>query len=123
MKHAGKRHFSATINREKLREFVQRRRINAFGLLALTVLSVVITLLGVLTGFPRTNILAFVTIMLLLLCAVGSTPLCAGALKHLKVAHPRLHTVLTAALLVAGFALCLTYVVDAGYNPFLYFRF
>ena len=70
MKHAGKRHFSATINREKLREFVQRRRINAFGLLALTVLSVVITLLGVLTGFPRTNILAFVTIMLLLLCAV-----------------------------------------------------
>ena len=44
MKHAGKRHFSATINREKLREFVQRRRINAFGLLALTVLSVVITL-------------------------------------------------------------------------------
>ena len=60
---------------------------------------------------------------LLLLCAVGSTPLCAGALKHLKVAHPRLHTVLTAALLVAGFALCLTYVVDAGYNPFLYFRF
>ncbi|MDY4518844.1 MAG: MBOAT family O-acyltransferase [Candidatus Spyradocola sp.] len=60
---------------------------------------------------------------LLLLCAVGSTPLCAGALKHLKAAHPRLHTVLTAALLVAGFALCLTYVVDAGYNPFLYFRF
>ena len=60
---------------------------------------------------------------LLLLCAVGSTPLCAGALKHLKVAHPRLHTVLTAALLVAGFALCLTYVVDAGYNPFLYVRF
>ena len=60
---------------------------------------------------------------LLLLCAVGSTPLCAGALRHLKAAHPRLHTILTAALLVAGFALCLTYVVDAGYNPFLYFRF
>lgn len=60
---------------------------------------------------------------LLLLCAVGSTPLCAGALRRLKAAHPRLHTVLTAALLVAGFALCLTYVVDAGYNPFLYFRF
>ena len=26
-------------------------------------------------------------------------------------------------LLAAGFALCLIYVVDAGYNPFLYFRF
>ena len=60
---------------------------------------------------------------LLLLCALGSTPLCAGALRQLKTAHPRLHAVLTAALLAAGFALCLTYVVDAGYNPFLYFRF
>ena len=60
---------------------------------------------------------------LLLLCTLGSTPLCAGALRQLKAAHPRLHAVLTAALLAAGFALCLTYVVDAGYNPFLYFRF
>ena len=60
---------------------------------------------------------------LLLLYALGSTPLCAGALRQLKTAHPRLHAVLTAALLAAGFALCLTYVVDAGYNPFLYFRF
>ena len=70
MKHAGKHHFTSPVNREKLREFVQRRKINAFGLLALTMLSVIITLLGVLTGFPRTNILVFVTIMLLLLCAV-----------------------------------------------------
>ena len=60
---------------------------------------------------------------LLLLCALGSTPLCAGALRQLKAAHPRLHAVLTAALLAAGFVFCLTYVVDAGYNPFLYFRF
>ena len=29
-----------------------------------------VTLLGILTGFSRTNILVFVTIMLLLLCAV-----------------------------------------------------
>ena len=60
---------------------------------------------------------------LLLLCAIGSTPLCAGTLRRVKTAHPRLHAVLTAALLAAGFALCLIYVVDAGYNPFLYFRF
>lgn len=70
MKHAVKRHFSATVNREKLREFIQRRRINTFGLFVLTALSAAVTLLGVLTGFSRTNILAFVTIMLLLLCAV-----------------------------------------------------
>ena len=70
MKHAVKRHFSATVNREKLRDFIQRRKINAFGLLALTVLSLAVTLLGILTGFSRTNILVFVTIMLLLLCAV-----------------------------------------------------
>ena len=60
---------------------------------------------------------------LLLLCAVGSTPLCAGALRRLQAARPRLHAVLTVALLAAGFVLCLIYVVDAGYNPFLYFCF
>ena len=37
--------------------------------------------------------------------------------------RPRAHAALTYALLLLGFALCLIYVVDAGYNPFLYFRF
>ncbi len=59
----------------------------------------------------------------LLLCAAASTPLVSGALERLRERRPRAHSALTYALVIAGFALCLIYVVDAGYNPFLYFRF
>lgn len=59
----------------------------------------------------------------LLLCAAASTPLASGALERLRARQPRAHSALTYALVIAGFALCLIYVVDAGYNPFLYFRF
>ncbi len=61
--------------------------------------------------------------LLLILCAAASTPLPATWFARLGARRPRLHAVLLGALLVLGFALCLTYVVDAGYNPFLYFRF
>ena len=59
----------------------------------------------------------------LLLCAAASTPLASGALERLRARRPRAHSALTYALVIAGFALCLIYVVDATYNPFLYFRF
>jgi len=59
----------------------------------------------------------------LLLCAAASTPLASGALERLRARRPRAHSALTYALVIAGFALCLIYVVDVGYNPFLYFRF
>lgn len=59
----------------------------------------------------------------LLLCAAASTPLASGALERLRERRPRAHSALTYALVIVGFALCLIYVVDAGYNPFLYFRF
>ena len=60
---------------------------------------------------------------LLLLCAAASTPYVKGLLEKLQAHRPRAHAALTYALLLLGFALCLIYVVDAGYNPFLYFRF
>lgn len=56
------------INKEKLKAFILRRKLNAFGLLTITVLSAVITLLCVLTGFAHTDILVIVTILLVLLC-------------------------------------------------------
>ena len=59
----------------------------------------------------------------LLLCAAASTPFASRALERLRERRPRAHSALTYALVIAGFALCLIYVVDAGYNPFLYFRF
>ena len=60
---------------------------------------------------------------LLLLCALAATPLGKTAFTCLTASHPRLRSALTALLLLLGFALMLTYVVNAGYNPFLYFRF
>ena len=59
-----------TLRTDKLREFVQRRRINTIGVFLLTLLSLVLTILGALVSFPRTYILAFVTVMLTLLCAM-----------------------------------------------------
>ncbi len=57
-------------NREKLKAFVERRKINTFGLMAITAVSAVITLACALSGFARTDILALVTIALVALCAV-----------------------------------------------------
>ena len=60
---------------------------------------------------------------LLLLCALAATPLGKTAFTCLTTSRPRLRSALTALLMLLGFALMLTYVVNAGYNPFLYFRF
>ena len=46
--------------RERLRAFLLRRKLNAFGLLAITAGSLVITLIAGLCGFVRTDILALV---------------------------------------------------------------
>ncbi len=58
------------LNREKLKAFIQRRRINALGLAVITAASAVITLVCALTGFPHTDILVIVTVLLVVLCVV-----------------------------------------------------
>ena len=58
------------LNRERLKAFILRRKLNAFGLLFITVASVLITLLCALIGFPRTDILAVVTVLRVVLCFV-----------------------------------------------------
>lgn len=63
---------------EKLRAFLQRRRINTIGLFVITLLSLVLTILGALTSYPRTYILAFVTVLLTLLTAVQVLKLRSG---------------------------------------------
>ena len=57
-------------NRKSVKAFLLRRKLNAFGLLILTVLSAVITLICALTGFERTDILAIVTVLLVILCFI-----------------------------------------------------
>ncbi len=70
--------------------------------------------------------LLYSSAVLLVLLILGSTeiPRKAALLvgERLK-ARPLLPTVGELGLLLAGFALCVAYLVDASYNPFLYFRF
>lgn len=54
--------------REKLKAFLLRRKANALGLLVLTALGAVVTLICALTGFARTDLLVLITALLVLLC-------------------------------------------------------
>ena len=58
------------INKKSLRGFIQRRKINALGLIIITFFSAVTTTLCALRGFPRTDILAMVTAALIVLCLI-----------------------------------------------------
>jgi len=58
------------INRKRLAAFIQRRKINALGLTVITAASAIITLICSLTNFKHTDVLALVTIALVILCFV-----------------------------------------------------
>lgn len=58
------------INRKKLAAFIQRRKINALGLTVITAASVIITLICALTDFKHTDVLALVTIAMVILCLI-----------------------------------------------------
>ena len=58
------------VNRKKLASFIARRKINALGLTVLTAASAVITLICAMTGFTHTDMLAMVTIAMVILCLV-----------------------------------------------------
>ena len=57
-------------NRKRLAAFIQRRKINALGLSVITAASAIITLICAMTGFAHTDILALVTIAMVVLCLV-----------------------------------------------------
>ena len=56
------------INKDVLKAFIQRKKINALGLIIITAISAVCTLLGAATNFHRTDILAIITAVMVLLC-------------------------------------------------------
>lgn len=58
------------INTEKLKAFLLKRKANTLGLFLMTFCALLVTLACALTGFPRTDILAFVCILMVLLCIV-----------------------------------------------------
>lgn len=65
-----KRIMKKPLNKQKLHEFVQRRKINAIGLLVLTLLSAIITVICAFQRFSRTDVLAGVTLLLVVLCFI-----------------------------------------------------
>jgi len=59
---------SKGFNRKRLAAFIQRRRINALGLTVITAASAIITLICSMTDFAHTDVLALVTIAMVILC-------------------------------------------------------
>ena len=57
---------------KKLKAFIFRKRANFFGLLAITVISAIATVILALLHSRRTGILVVVTVLLALLCALQS---------------------------------------------------
>ena len=55
--------------------------------------------------------------------AVAATPLARAAAKRISERRPALASLLANSLAIAALVLCTAYLVDSGYNPFLYFRF
>ena len=76
-----------------------------------------------LAELKRAKLLA---LSLLLIAAVGSTPLPKELWRRLEgrlSAHPIPLGAMETCLVAAGMVLSIAFLVDASYNPFLYFRF
>ena len=61
--------------------------------------------------------------LLLILAALGATPLPKRIAKALEARCPKAAALLHPAVLCALLLICTAYLVDGSYNPFLYFRF
>ena len=61
--------------------------------------------------------------LLLILAALGATPLPKHIAKVLEARCPKAAALLHPAALCALLLICTAYLVDGSYNPFLYFRF
>ena len=61
--------------------------------------------------------------VLLLVCAVGATPLPRILARWLERRSPRAAGALRTCALLALLLICTAFLVDGSYNPFLYFRF
>ncbi|MBQ2989942.1 MAG: hypothetical protein IJD60_01470 [Clostridia bacterium] len=60
------------LNSKSLKAFLERRKINTFGLLLITALSALITLFGALTGMSskKVDLMVMVTIAFVVLCFI-----------------------------------------------------
>ena len=61
--------------RQRFKNFILRRKLNVLGLLVITVMSALITLVCAIRGFVYTDILFIVSLLLVALCLVQSIKL------------------------------------------------
>lgn len=80
--------------RERLKAFVLQRRLNTLGLLVITLMSAIITLICALSGFHYTDILVVVTALLIVLCFIQSIKLKKSfrTIHHFKGSRHRTRT-------------------------------
>ena len=62
-------------------------------------------------------------LLLLVAMTLGATPLPAALFRHFSHRLPRAGQATANLLSVASLLICTAYLVNSGYNPFLYFRF
>ena len=56
--------------RKRFKAFILQRKLNTLGLLVITLMSAIITLICALKGFARTDVLVIVTLLLIVLCFI-----------------------------------------------------
>ena len=61
--------------RQRFKNFILRRKLNTLGLLVITLMSGLITIVCAVRGFSHTDILIFVTALLVILCFVQKVKL------------------------------------------------
>ena len=79
--------------RQRFKNFILRRKLNVLGLLVITVMSALITLVCAIRGFVYTDILFIVSLLLVALCFVQSIKLKKSfrTIRHFKGSRHRSH--------------------------------
>ena len=79
--------------RQRFKNFILRRKLNTLGLLVITLMSGLITIACAVRGFSHTDILIFVTALLVILCFVQKVKLKKSfrTIHHFKGSRHRSH--------------------------------
>ena len=79
--------------RQRFKNFILRRKLNTLGLLVITLMSGLITIVCAVRGFSHTDILIFVTALLVILCFVQKVKLKKSfrTIHHFKGSRHRSH--------------------------------
>ena len=79
--------------RKRFKAFILQRKLNTLGLLVTTLMSAIITLICVLKGFARTDVLVIVTLLLIVLCFIQAFKLKKSfrTIHHFKGSRHRSH--------------------------------